>query len=146
MNLSEVPKSSSIPGGLNQIRSAPALKVFKPSRFNAHTTNAEGQLILYNSYSGHVCSFPPKAVGRIAQYLSQAATVREPLDKIGQYLLSKGYIVDSDVDEDARFDVRYGAYQHRTDVLQLIFWPLKIVTSGASIALKSSNAVRCCRA
>jgi uncharacterized protein len=92
---------------------------YEPSRFNAHTTNAEGHLILYNSFSGHICAFPPAGVNRVKSYLSHAGT-SGPLDKLGKYLLEKGYIVNAGVDENARFDVRYGSQQFRTDVLELI--------------------------
>jgi uncharacterized protein len=101
------------------IDAASAPVSYKPSRFNAHTVNEEGHLILYNSFSGHVCAFPPAASARVKTYLSRVGT-SGPLDKLGKYLLEKGYIVESKIDEDARFDVRYGSQQFRTDVLELI--------------------------
>jgi uncharacterized protein len=41
-------------------------------------------------------------------------------DKIGAYLHSKGYIVEEQVDESGRWDVRYGIEQYRQNHLELI--------------------------
>ncbi len=103
---------------LTQI-AAPQVTTYVPSRFNAHSVNEQGHLILYNSFSGFVAAFPPNAVPRIKGLLSRAGT-KAPLNKLGEYLLTKGYIVDSKVDEGARFDLRYGSHQYRTDILELI--------------------------
>jgi len=97
----------------------PPMPRYKPSRFNAHTTGEDGTLILYNTYSGHSCAFPPIAVARVRPYLSKQG-VSGSLTKLGQYLLKKGYIVSSETDEGARWDIRYGMQQYRSDTLQLI--------------------------
>jgi uncharacterized protein len=93
--------------------------VYMPSRFNAHTTAKDGTLLLYNSFTGHRCGLPSRTASRAARYLSKEG-VPGPLDKMGQYLLSKGYIVAEEVDENARYDVLYSYGQYRRDVFQLI--------------------------
>jgi uncharacterized protein len=93
--------------------------IYRPSRFNAHTTAGDGTLLLYNSFSGHRCGLPPNTAALAIRYLSREG-VPGPLDKIGEYLLSKGYIVAEEVDENARFDVLYSYGQYRRDVFQLI--------------------------
>lgn len=95
------------------------LRRYKPSRFNAHTTAEDGTLILYNSFSGHNCALPPSVAKRVRPYVSQLGYTGS-LDALGEYLLKKGYIVEEHVDEGARWDVRYGLQQYRTDVLDLI--------------------------
>src|SRR6266851_6946027 len=99
---------------LYQIGEQRALKTYKPSRFNAHTTAPDGTLILYNSFTGHRCGIPPQAAEQANRYISQVGAP-EPLDKVGAYLLRKGYIVEENIDENARRDVRYSRYQFRTD-------------------------------
>lgn len=108
-----------IDNSLLQLKPLSSLPRYKPSRFNARTLTEDGFLVLYNSYTGHSCGFPGKAVPRVESFL-QREGVQGPLDKLGQYLFRKGYIVGHEVDEDARWDVRYGLEQYRTDVLQLI--------------------------
>jgi uncharacterized protein len=92
---------------------------YKPSRFNARTVNADGSLILYNSYTGRTCVFPAAARSRVSQILSARGFTGAP-DGISKYLFEKGYIVTDDTDENALWAVRYGRQQFRTDVLQLI--------------------------
>lgn len=92
---------------------------YKPSRFNAHTTTADGSLILYNSYTGKNCVIPAKHAEAAGCYLSATGT-SGPLDKMGSYLHDNGYIIGETVDEDARWDSRYGLQQYRNDILQLI--------------------------
>ncbi len=76
-------------------------------------------MLLYNSYTGHRCAIPANAAPYAKRYLSRVGW-EGPLDWLGEYLLKKGYLVRDDVNESARFDVRYGITQFRTDVLQLI--------------------------
>jgi uncharacterized protein len=93
--------------------------IYKPSRFNAHTTTPDGTFLLYNSFSGHRCALPSKTAELAKRYLSKQGA-RGPLDKVGEYLLKKGYILADEVDEGARFDVLYSYAQFRSDTLQLI--------------------------
>jgi uncharacterized protein len=95
---------------------------YKPSCFNAHTKAPDGTLIVYNSYSGRHCAIPASSAALAEQYLSQTGTMG-PLDLMGQYLLDRGYMVESTVDEAALWDVRYGLTQFRTDVFELILLP-----------------------
>jgi uncharacterized protein len=98
---------------------APKLNHYKPSRFNAHTTTDDGVLLLYNSLTGKNCAIPAKNRQAAEKYLSVTG-YSGPLDEVGKYLVEKGYVVEKHVDEDARWDVRYGLQQYRTDRLELI--------------------------
>jgi uncharacterized protein len=102
-----------------QIDGVPASKSYKRSRFNARTFDSDGALLLYNSYTGHNCVIPAKNAALAEVYLS-AEGFTGVLDKLGQYLLSKGYIVEGSVDEDARWNVRYGLEQYRQNQMELI--------------------------
>jgi uncharacterized protein len=104
---------------LLQVRPAATMMAYKPSRFNAHTTTEHGVLILYNSYTGHTCAFPPRTAQRVRPLLSRSG-VGGPITRIATYMIDNGFLVPKTVDEDARWDVRYGQQQYRTDVLQLI--------------------------
>jgi uncharacterized protein len=92
---------------------------YKPSRFNAQTRSEDHKLLLYNAYTGHSCAIPDKHVDEAEKYINAQGYTGE-LSSMGQYLKSKGYIVQTDVDEDARWDVRYGLWQFRQDRLELI--------------------------
>jgi uncharacterized protein len=96
-----------------------AVPSYKPSRFNAHTDSPDGKLLLYNAFTGHSCAIPEKHAADAQAYLNATGFTGE-LSKVGQYLLLKGYIVESEVDESARWDIRYGMWQYRQDCLELI--------------------------
>ena len=102
-----------------QIDGVPVPKRYKRSRFNAHTIDSDGALLLYNSFTGHNCAIPAQNAARAEAYLP-AEGFTGVLDKLGQYLLSKGYIVEASVDEDARWNVRYGIEQYRQNHMELI--------------------------
>lgn len=113
----KAPQSQSVT--LVEVTPAQPPTAYKPSRFNAHTTTEDGVLILYNSYTGHTCAFRGKSAERVRPLLSRTG-VHGPLSKLATYMVDNGFLVQKSVDEDARWDVRYGQQQYRTDVLQLI--------------------------
>ena len=92
---------------------------YKPSRFNAHTLDDDGALVLFNSYTGHNCVIPAPTAAQAIEYLSAKGFTAVP-DRLVNYLLSKGYIVEEQVDEDGRWDVRYGIQQYRQNHMELI--------------------------
>jgi len=91
----------------------------KPSRFNAHTTAPDGSIILYNTYSGHCCVFPPKGTASVRRYLSQRG-FEGTLDQVGEYLLKAGYLVEEGENELMNWDLAYGVQHFRQDCLSLI--------------------------
>ena len=113
---------SPVAATLVQIEGNSTAASFKPSRFNAHTSTTQGKLILYNSFTGHMCSLSANVAPGALRYLSRQHSVGA-LDPLGQYLLKKGYLVESSVDEDARWDIRYGQQQFRQDRFELILLP-----------------------
>ena len=109
--------SSMVP--LSDLQSGEATVSYKPSRFNAHTVTEDQQMLLYNSFTGHFSVIPKKHTVEVGDYVSSKGFSGH-LSKVGEYLKSKGYIVESHVDEDARWDVRYGLQQFRQDIFELI--------------------------
>jgi len=99
--------------------SAKRIPSYRPSRFNAHTHSNDGKLLLYNAFTGHFCAIPEKHIAETESYLNVNGHKGE-LSPLGQYLVMKGYIVEDEVDENARWDVRYGLWQYRQDRLELI--------------------------
>lgn len=91
------------------------LKNYKPSRFNAHTTAPDGSIILYNTYSGHCCVFPPKGTASVRRYLSQRG-FEGTLDQVGEYLLKAGYLVDTSENEFMNWDLAYGVQHFRQEL------------------------------
>lgn len=90
-----------------------------PSRFNARTVGDDGRLILWNTLSGTISVFRPADRERVLASLS-AVGVAAPLDKTGEYLSRRGFLVQDDVNELDLFRYRYGKEQYRNDALQLI--------------------------
>ncbi|MGC2744770.1 MAG: radical SAM protein [Candidatus Angelobacter sp.] len=90
-----------------------------PSRFNARSTTPEGDLILWNSFSGAINLFPAEQKTSIAKILSRAGVVGEPTG-IVDYLRNRGYLVKEGTDEYRRVQVAFGQRQFRSDVLELI--------------------------
>lgn len=112
-------KSQTAAPAIIQIAGTHSPKSYKPSRFNAHTLDDDGALLLFNSFTGHNCVIPQQLAERASEYLSSAGFVGV-LDKLGEYLLLKGYVVSASVDEDARWNVRYGLEQYQQNRLDLI--------------------------
>jgi len=69
--------------------------------------------------SGRHCSIPVTQKAEAKRYLSQAGH-RGPLDNLGKYLFSKGYIVKASFDERAAWDHRYGQSQYKPDHMELM--------------------------
>ncbi len=91
---------------------------FKPSRFNAHVLEPDGSLLLYNSFTGSRCIIPARGAAAAQSYVSAQGS-DGPLDELGTYLHTKGYLVEESVDEMARLAYRASLQQFRTDTLQL---------------------------
>lgn len=91
---------------------------WKPSQFNAHTTLEDGTLILYNSLAGHVCAL----TGRSANIARGLLSGDEQPDAGGaelEYLIKKGYLINSGHDEAAVLDSRYAMTRFCSNRLEL---------------------------
>lgn len=103
---------------LVQLRYAPKQR-WVPSRFNARTLGDDGRLILWNTLTGAISVFLPRDGDAVLAHLSSKG-VRAPLDKFGDYLSRRGFLVRDDTDEMGLFRYRYARQQWRNDILQLI--------------------------
>jgi uncharacterized protein len=90
-----------------------------PSQFNARTVGEDGRLILWNTLSGAVCVFASKDRDRVLAHLSRKGLTGR-LDKTGEFLKTRGYLVRDDGAEMEQFRYRYLKDQWRTDILELI--------------------------
>jgi uncharacterized protein len=90
-----------------------------PSRFNARTVGEDGGLILWNTLSGAIITYPAKHREAILGRLAHAG-MTAPLDKTSEHLRERGFLVRDDVNELDRFRYRYAQGQWRTDSLQFI--------------------------
>lgn len=93
-----------------------------PSRFNARTHSEDGHLILWNSYSGTICAFPPEQAATVVRALSQQGFSSRRVGLV-RYLHENGFIVPSGTDEFKRLDYEVGRQHYRTDMLELILLP-----------------------
>ena len=103
---------------LVQVRYTPKQR-WIPSHFNARTIGNDGRLILWNTLTGAISVFLPEDRDEVIAHLSHKG-VRAPLDKFGEYLSRRGFLVREKTDEMALFRYRYAQQQWRNDVLQLI--------------------------
>jgi uncharacterized protein len=90
-----------------------------PSRYNARTVAEDGRLLLWNTLTGAISSFQPKDRDRVLARLGHEG-VTAPLDKVGEYLSKRGFLVRDNADELNLFRYRYAQQQWRTDTLQFI--------------------------
>ncbi|HEY0015045.1 MAG TPA: radical SAM protein [Longimicrobium sp.] len=90
-----------------------------PSRYNARTVDEDGRLLLWNTLSGALNSFEVQEATRVLARLSPQG-LSEPLDRAGEYLARRGYLVRDNVDQVDLFRYRYAQQQWRSDALQLI--------------------------
>lgn len=92
---------------------------FVPSRYNARTVGDDGRLILWNTFSGAVSVFKPRDRERVVAALARTG-VRAPLDRTGEYLARRGFLVRDDAGELDQFRYKFARQHWRSDVLQLI--------------------------
>lgn len=106
------------PPGLLQLKYVPKQR-WVPSRFNARTVGDDGRLIMWNTLNGAISIFLPQDRDAVIAHLSHKG-VTAPLDRVGEYLSKRGFLVREKTDEMALFRYRYARQQWRNDVLQLI--------------------------
>lgn len=104
---------------LVQITPAPQAVRWIPSRFNCRTTDKDGTLIVWNTKSGSMSVFSRAQKTSVEQYLSKKG-MNGPLNKLGEYLRERGFIVTEDAHEYRQFQTEFGQQHYRTDTLQLI--------------------------
>ena len=92
---------------------------FHASRFNARTVGEDGRLILWNTSTGAISVFAPENRDRVVALLSPKG-VAGPLDRVGEYLEKRGYLVPEGRSEMELFRIRWGREQWRYDKLQFI--------------------------
>ncbi len=90
-----------------------------PSRYNARTLVEDGRLILWNTFTGAISVFGARDADRVLAWLDAGGT-RGKLDRTGEYLHRRGYIVRDTVNEMERFRYKWAQEQWRTDRLELI--------------------------
>jgi uncharacterized protein len=90
-----------------------------PSRFNARSTTPDGDLIIWNSFTGAINLFPGAQKAGISKLLSRVGQSGE-LRGIAKYLLDRGYLVPEGTNEYRRVQMAFGRKQFRNDVLELI--------------------------
>jgi uncharacterized protein len=116
--LDRAPRAAGAGPALVQLR-APVRARLVPSRFNARTVGDDGRLILWNTFSGALSVFKPRDRERVLAALSRGG-VQEPLDRVGDYLRRRGYLVRQGVSELDQFRYRFARQHWRQDALQLI--------------------------
>lgn len=89
------------------------------SRFTAKATTEDGEIILWNTYTGAVNVFPPEHKLAIEKLLTNKGFSGE-LAGIAKYFHKRGYIIARGTDEYRRVRLLFGQEQFRQDILELI--------------------------
>jgi hypothetical protein len=87
-----------------------------PSRFNARTTDPDGNTILWNTLSGAITVFGPRQKEAINELLTQEG-YHGFLPPLAEYLAQRGFLRPSDTDELEHFRLIFGQQHYRTDRL-----------------------------
>lgn len=104
---------------LVNISGIPLEEAWRPSRFNARTDAPNGDLIVYNSYTGAFSIFPVAMRNTVEELLHKAG-FNARSEGLTKYLFDSGFIVKKHVDELDRVRMRHGQETHRRDRLELI--------------------------
>jgi len=90
-----------------------------PSRFNIHATTNDGQLVLWNTYSGAMNAFSSDQREPIRTLL-HSRSIKAEKNGIVSYLAERGYLIPDGTDELRRIRYAFGQEQYRSDLLELI--------------------------
>lgn len=96
----------------------PELAKWVASRFNIQTTTEDGQLIIWNTYSGSMSVFSAAQRPKVRSLLTRRGVEAKAEGLVG-YLKKRGFLVREETDEYRRFQLAFGRYHYRSDVLEL---------------------------
>ena len=92
---------------------------WRPSRYNVRATTEDGQLVLWNTFSGSMSVFNPDQVETLKSLLRNSGL--EPQSNgLGKYLFERGFLVLDDANEFRQVQLAFGQQHYRTDILELI--------------------------
>lgn len=96
-------------------------KQWVPSRFNAISQADNGELILYNSYTGAIASFSHEEKAEVLTALNRKGLSGD-LSKVLKPLAASGFIIPKNINENMRATFLHQSL-HRTDTMHLIVMP-----------------------
>src|SRR5262245_3406026 len=91
-----------------------------PSRYNALTTNEDGSMVIWNTYTGAMNVFEPKDRAGLERLLRNRRGFNGELKGLSKYLYERGYLVAKETNEYRQVQLKVGQQHYRTDVLELI--------------------------
>lgn len=97
----------------------PDTKTWVPSRYTFRARTADGRLVLWNSYTGAISVFSAEQAPVILGMLQRKGFTAES-SAIAKYLADRGFLIQRETDEYAKFQFSFGQAQHRSDALDLI--------------------------
>lgn len=112
------PASPAAPAPLLQLAYRPRQR-WVPSRYTSRTVGEDGRLILWNTLSGAISAFKERDRAAVLERLSPQG-IEAPLDRMGEYLTRRGFLVREQTNELDQFRYRYAQEHWRSDKLQLI--------------------------
>jgi uncharacterized protein len=107
----------------------PALERWVPSRFNVRARDDRGHLILWNTLTNSISAFNPEQAETIVPMLERHG-LDSPRRGMVEYLVQRGFLVQSGTDEYRRFQAAFDRQHQRTDRLELILLAAEDRRSG----------------
>lgn len=92
-----------------------------PSRFNAISKADNGDMILYNSYTGAIVTVSPEEKQSVSAFLKKEGVPEEVPENL-QWLVESGFVVKDSINEDRRATLLHQSL-HRTDTMHLVLMP-----------------------
>jgi uncharacterized protein len=89
------------------------------SRYNVHATTEDGDLVIWNTLSGSMSTFPSNQRDKIKSLLTRKV-IKARADGVEGYLQKRGFLVKEGTDERRRFRHRFGKQHYRSDILELM--------------------------
>ena len=90
-----------------------------PSRYTVRANTDDGQLVLWNSFTGAMSAFPQEQAPAVLQLLKRKG-YDGPREGLPDYLSRRGFLVRENTDEYRRFQQAFGQQHYRNDVFELI--------------------------
>jgi uncharacterized protein len=97
----------------------PPLTRWVPSRYTVRATMEDGRLILWNTFTGSMSTFPAAQATQVKEILRKPGVESLPKGLVG-YLIDRGFLIKNDVNEYRRVQYAAGRQQYRSDILQFI--------------------------
>lgn len=118
--LQESPHDSQLDGlpGPHSALESTGISRWTPSRYNVRAMTENGQLVLWNTFSGSMSIFKPEQVPLVKSLITRGGIEAHPVG-LTKYLVDRGFLLKEGTNEMRRLQLSFGQQHYRPDALQL---------------------------